>query len=199
MTRTARARAAVAVVVTGLVLALAGCNDDSKSGPDTTSSPTTGGSPSATASTSPSADATPTIAPAAGPLLTMPNATINAPKGWKKLPDLVRTNTEANPRQGAGAVRLSALPIVGPELPLDEQAKAGLGFNGKLKRVGDVEIDGVTFYHLVGSLRSYTIMDIYGVDHDGYQTGIEFEFDKAMPKAERQQTMAEGLASFAWR
>jgi hypothetical protein len=200
MSRSIRARAVAAAAAASLVLALAGCNgDDPKAEPDPTPSSSSTASPSTTAEASPTGDASPTVAPATGPLLKMPNATINAPQGYKPRPGLVSTNTEANPPEGVGAVRLSALPTVGPELPLDVQAKNAVGVgDGKLKRLPDVEIAGVTFYHLAGSLRSYSNIDVYGVDHDGYQTGIQFEFMKDVPDAERQQTIAEGLASFVW-
>jgi hypothetical protein len=130
----------------------------------------------------------------------MPHATINAPKGWKQLKDFLDFGTEANPPTGTGAVRLTELEFPGPQISVDLQAKSALQSRlGDMKREPDVEIAGVTFYHLSGTPNEFSHLDAFGVLNDGFQTGIDFEFEKKVPEAERQKIIAESLASFTWR
>jgi hypothetical protein len=199
VSRPSRSRAYAAATVAGLVLALAGCSDDPEPGAEET--------PSATATpTEDSSEATPTeeasasVTPATGVLLDMPHATINAPKGWKQLKDFLDFGTEANPPTGTGAVRLTQLEFPGPEISVDLQAKAALqGRLGDMKREPDVEIAGLTFYHLSGKPNKDSHLDTFGVLNDGYQTGIDFEFENKVPEAVRQRIIDESLATFTWR
>jgi len=199
VSRPVRRRIAVATAVLGLTLALVGCNDDDPQA-DPTKDPTTSTSPSESATTDPSESSSPTVPAATGPLLKMPNATINAPQGYKKLPGLVDFTTEANPGDGTyGAVRLSALEYEGPTLPLEEQAKAVQAVQPKeMKRQPNVEIAGVEFWHFAGKT-GFSHVDKYGVRYDFYDTTVEFEFVDGVPASEREQVIAEGLASFTWR
>lgn len=195
-------RLATAAALAGLVLVLAGCNDSDPQADPTTgpSSSSSSSSPSGSATTDPSESSSPTVPAATGPLLKMPNATINAPKGYKKLPDLVDFATEANPGDGTyGAVRLNALEYEGPTLPLELQAKAVLKVSPKeMKRQDNVEIAGVEFWHLRGNT-NFSHVDKYGVRDNGYDTTIEFEFLKEVPAATQEKVIAESLASFTWR
>jgi hypothetical protein len=130
----------------------------------------------------------------------MPHATMNAPKGWKKLDDFLEFGTEANPPTGLGAVRLTQLEFPGPQISIDLQAKAALQARlGDMKRQPDVEIAGLTFYHLSGTPNKDSHLDTFGVLNDGFQTGIDFEFENKVPAAERQKIIEESLASFTWR
>jgi hypothetical protein len=188
-----RACAAAALAV----LALTGCTDDSSS-PSATSSSAADDSTEATPTEEPSASVT----PATGILLKMPHATINAPAGWLQLPDLMGFATEANPpTKDPGAIRLTQLEFPGPEISIDLQAKSALKSRlGDMKREPDVEIAGVTFYHLSGTPSGTdSRLDAYGVLHDGYQTGIDFELVHSVPDAEREKIIAESLATFTWR
>lgn len=201
MSRPVRRRIAAVTAVLGLALALVGCNGDDDPKADPTKGSSTSTSPSDSTSSEPSEPSTPDVAPATGVLLKMPNATMNAPKGYKKLADFADFMTEANPGDGTfGAVRLSSLEYEGPTLPLDEQAKAVLSVQPKaMKRQPDVEIAGVPFYHLAGKATSVSHLDQYGVRYEGYDTTIYFEFQNDVPESEREQVIAEGLASFTWR
>ncbi|GAA4730839.1 hypothetical protein GCM10023350_12680 [Nocardioides endophyticus] len=196
----ARSRAYAAVAAAGLVLALVGCSDDDpKAGAEETPSATA--SPTADSSEpSPTEEASASVTPATGVLLDMPHATINAPKGWKQLEDFLDFGTEANPPTGTGAVRLTQLEFPGPEISVDLQAKAALqGRLGDMKREPDVEIAGLTFYHLSGTPNKDSHLDTFGVLNDGFQTGIDFEFENKVPEAERQKIIDESLATFTWR
>lgn len=189
-----RVRACAAAALAAL--ALAGCTDDS-SAPSATSSPAGDESAEATPTEEPSA----TVTPAAGVLLKMPHATINAPAGWKQLPDFLAFGTEANPpTREPGAIRLTQLEYPGPQIPLALQARAALKARiGDMKREPDVEIAGVTFFHISGTPNADSHLDAYGVLHDGYQTGVDFEFVNSVPEAEREKIIEESLATFTWR
>ena len=199
LSRSFRYRSCAAVAAAGLVLALAGCSDDDPK-PGTDEGPST--SPSAASSeATPTEDPSPTAAAATGVLLKKQHATINAPEGWQKLPDLLEFATEANPPTGKGAVRLTQLEFPGGEVPIDQQAEAALQSRlGDMKREADVDLDGVTFWHISGTPRKTdSHLDAYGVITDGFQTTLDFEFENSVPEAERQQIIDESLATFAWR
>ena len=69
-----------------------------------------------------------------------------------------------------------------------------------MKREPDVDLAGVTFWHISGTPRKTdSHLDAYGVITDGFQTTLDFEFENSVPEAERQQTIDESLATFAWR
>jgi hypothetical protein len=202
VSRSIRTRVIAAATLGGLVLALAGCTDDDpKPGAGKSPSASVSASPTAESSeASPTGDASPSVTPATGVLLDMPHATMNAPKGWKQLDDFLEFGTEANPPTGTGAVRLTQLEFPGPQISVDLQAKSALQSRlGDMKREPDVEIAGLTFYHLSGTPNENSHLDAFGVLNDGYQTGIDFEFENKVPEAERQKIIDESLASFTWR
>jgi hypothetical protein len=205
VSRPVHPRVTAAAVVAGLVLTLAGCADDDPE-PDSgkSASPSVSASgPSATASSaSPSEAATPTVPAATGPLLKMPNATINAPNGWTKSSHIADFITEANPPRGHTSLGLASLQYVGPTAPLDVLAKSAIktySEDRRLKRLPDVEIAGVPFYHVGGKPSSYNYIDHFGVRYQGYDTDVHFDFDKTVSAAEREKIIAESLASFTWR
>jgi hypothetical protein len=196
-------RTATAAALAGLVLALAGCSDDDPSADPDKSPPTsaTSSSPSGESSQAPTDDASPSATPATGILLEKQHASINAPEGWTQLPDLLEFATEANPPTGKGAVRLTQLEFPGPEVSVDLQAESALKSRlGDMKREPDVDLAGVTFWHISGTPRKTdSHLDAYGVITDGFQTTLDFEFENSVPEVERQQMIDESLASFAWR
>jgi hypothetical protein len=141
------------------------------------------------------------VEPATGPLLKMPNATINVPDGWKKDRALADIQASAASPDYADSVYLSAIESVGGALPLDQQMEAGRSTSSvkpKPKPMDPVEIDGVEWYHLTSD-GGGELTEIYGVDHDGYQTGITISFSSDTTPEEREETVAGVLASFSWR
>ena len=188
-----RPRAVAAIAALGLALTLAGCNDDDPgSDGGSTSSPT------ATTSDTASESASPSVTPASGPQLKLPHATMNAPKGFKATKDVVDFSTDATSPDYTSTVTLSALEYAGPTLPLDELVKAGLQTYDGYQRLDDQDIDGVAFYHLAGKRDTYTTEDVFAVRDNGYETTIRFALDRGMTPAEREQLIAESLASFSF-
>lgn len=202
MSRFDHSRTVAATAVAGLLLALTGCSgDDPGSKPEpspSASSETASEAASESASASPTEEASPTIAPATGPLLKLEGAQMNAPAGWKPLPDIVEFATEANPPTGIGAARLNSLAFPGT-VPLDDMATSALKGSDKGKRQPDVEIAGEEFYHLAGKISDFRYYEEFGTVANGYQVIISFDLQPEMPAAERQQLIAESLASFAWQ
>ena len=192
-----RPRAVVAIAALGLVLGLTGCNSDSSGGSDPTtsaSSDSSGTDPSETTSDS----ASPSVAPATGPVLEMPSASINAPKGYQATKDIVDFSTDATSPDYTSSITLTALEYAGPTLPLDLLVKAVKKNYKGYKRLPDQELDGVTFYHLSGLRDEYTTEDVFSVRDSGYETTIRFTLDRQMSPAEREQLIAESLASFSF-
>jgi hypothetical protein len=205
VSRPVHQRVIAAAAVIGLLLTLVGCTDDD-SEPDSGKSPSASTSASAPSespsSASPSADATPTAPAATGPQLKMPNATINAPKGWAQERNVGDFLTVARPPQGFTALTLGSLEYVGPTGALGALAQAAIktySEEGQLKRLPDVEIAGVTFFHVAGKPRSDNYVDHFGARYEGYDTDVQFDFDKTFTAAERERIVAESLASFTWR
>ncbi|WP_028642992.1 hypothetical protein [Nocardioides sp. URHA0020] len=204
MSRSAHPQLTAAAVAAGLVLTLAGCSDDDPKA-DPSSKPSLSASSSApSGSTSPTAtaEASPSVSPATGPLLKMPNATIKAPKDWIQASDLIDIATEANPPSASlSAVRLGSIEYTGPTIPLDLQAESAIDSyaeRGTLKRLPDVELDGVTLFHVAGSPRKGIHLDAYGVRQDGWDTDVQFRFDRAFTPAQRKEIIAQSLATFDW-
>lgn len=201
-TRRRTTTAALALASLALCAGLSGCGDDDPGG-----SPEEGRSApdsSSSGSADPGDDASASVSAATGPLLKMPNATMSAPTGWEQLPDFADFSTEANPPGALGAARLSALelPAAAVELSTALQVQAALDSEAderKPRRRPDVEIAGEAFYHLAGPVNDRLYTDSYGSMARGYQTTIDFEFEKSVSPAERERLVAASLATFTWR
>jgi len=194
-------RATVAAALASLSLTLVSCGDDEDSGAGGQETPPA--SPSASASASPSETASSTVAPATGPVLTMPNAQLNAPDGWKKTRSIVDYQVAAASPDFSDGVFFAAveLPSGGSALSLEEQMQTALESatdKPKPEPMDPVTIDGVEWWHL-SSTGPDGGTDRYGVDHDGYETSITITFDGDDTAQEREDAVAGVLASFTWR
>jgi hypothetical protein len=205
VSRSVLARAAAATVATGLLLGLAACggSDDPASDPTPTPSASSGAasasaSPSESASTTDSAS--PTTTPATGVALEVEGIRMNAPAGWKHKRDIVRFNTSAVPPSGLGSVLLGALAFPGTPPSLDETATTSMESDGKgAKRQPDVVIGGEPFFHISMRSSKYVLTEQFGAITHGYDVSIVFDLPSTMSAAERQKTVDESIASFAWQ
>ena len=206
MARSLRSRTTAVSAAVLLLLASTGCNGGSEpeAGPTASASgPSESSSPSASTSESPSDEPTPsaTVAKATGPLMKLDGIQMNAPAGWKQLPDIVRFATESNPPSGIGAARIGSLEFPGDGGTLDSQAKvAGKSSTaGKTKRQPDVEIAGVPFFHFAGEIGDYRYYEEFGAISHGYQVTISFDLDPQLSTAEKRKIVDESVATFAWQ
>lgn len=189
----------VAGTVLGMALALTGCSGDSSdAGDEPSTSPSASSSTPTddTSSAAPTEDPSPTVTPASGPTLTMPNATMKAPDGWKRDKSIVDFQVSAHSPDYIGMLSLGALEYAGPTLPLDLQAKAIRSSFDGYERLPDQEIDGVMFLHYAGPKGKYETEDAFTVRDSGYETSIYLSLNKELKPAEREETVAAVLASF---
>ena len=128
-----------AAFLTGALLLTAGCSSDDP-GPLATPGSTTPDSPS----DSPAASESPTVAPATGPLLRRPSASMHAPAGWTREKQSFTVSVEASDPDSASQVHGDMEPVARPGL----HRPAGQGGRPELDRppaiVDPVEIDGVS-------------------------------------------------------
>ncbi len=198
-----RARTGVAATVATGVLALAltacGGDDPAARSEAPASPPSSSGTPSAAASEPPSES--PSVTPAAGPLLKMEVAEINAPTGWEHEEQLVPLEDGA--RKSGQRMSLTETPSFGSTL--EEIAKIQRkGFDDKLlKRLDDTEIDGVPVVHLLdpGPQGSYefTTEESFTAIHRDKVITILFQLDRDVPKVKRQQIVEQVLATVVWK
>ena len=127
----------------------AGCNGDGE--PDPPDESPSGGETTSSAP-SPSESPSSTVEAASGPEMVPEegSAAMRAPEGYALMPQSLNTAVSAEDPQARGFITLSVLPSA-REGDLDELAWIGMKrFDGKPTRLPDVEIQGVTFYHLAG-------------------------------------------------
>lgn len=198
-----RARTGVAATVAtcALALVLTACGDDDPSAG--TKPPASSGQPATSAPEPPTGSPTgsPTVTPAAGPLLKMEVAEVNAPTGWEHEDQLVLLEDGA--RKSGQRMSLTETPAFGSTL--EQIAKIQRqGFDDKmLKRLDDTEIDGVPVFHLLdpgphGSYEFTTEESFTAVYRDKVIT-VLFQLDRDVPKAERQRIVDEVLATVVWK
>ena len=199
--RSTRTRSMALAAVGVLLLALSGCDGDgSDAGPSPSPSPSSA-SPSGSATSSPSEEPSSTVAAATGPLLEIEDAVqMNAPAGWKQIDNIVRFKTEARAPEPGSAARLGALSFPGQPPPLDDFAKRAQSSEGAdVKRQPDVDIDGDLFFQLAGPVSSSRYTVSMGTVAHGYQVTISFDFSNDYSPEERDQLVAESLATFTWK
>jgi hypothetical protein len=140
------------------------------------------------------------VEPASGVLLDPGRgATIRAPQGFEREPDLIEFNKTAAEPGTFTQLGITILPSA-REGNLDELARLGAKhFQGKATRVEDVEIGGETFYHLTGKDEVGIYQDEFSVAVDHQIVSLTFMIDSATSsQKEREQIIDSVLASFAW-
>jgi len=192
-------RARHALPVAALVLFLtAGCNGDGEPDPPD-ESPSGGETTSSTPS--PTDSPSPTVEPASGPEMVPEEggAAMRAPEGYTLMPQSLNTAVSAEDPQARGFVTLSVLPSA-REGDLDELARIGMKrFDGKPTRLPDVEIQGVTFYHLAGENAVGLHQDHYAAAYENKLATLQFNFfSSEFSKQQRQEIIDSVLATFEW-
>lgn len=191
-----------------LVLLLSGCGggSDASEGPaDPTSS-----SPSDSAGDSAGSDATAgetpgasTVKPATGPLLKAKHATMNAPTGYRRQPDLVQFETSAAGTQlgSIDVVTLGEMPW-GNDENMDEAVRLTYktwADGPRPKRLADVDLDGVPAFHVAGPSGKYQALEEYGALYEGDLVYFTFALDNINSAAKRRAAIESSLATVRWR
>lgn len=86
------------------------------------------------------------------------------------------------------------------DLPLNEQVRISRDVGlwvGEVRRLADVTIDGVTFYHLMGHESGVPYVEEFGAVHAG--TAVRISFNQFSAARERKATVQSVLATFEWR
>ena len=213
MTRTRRH--AVWATLAAVVLAgTAGCGDDgpgkaegdptpgasAPSSPDESTSGSTSGSTSAPTSGS-SSPATPSLTPASGIQLTEASSTIRVPVGWAPTPEIVAYASGASDSRSRNSVDLVDSGDISGNAPLDLQAETALHHlpeGAKGSRLPDVQLDGVTAFHI-----HYTVpgdrseYDTITTVRKGRNVGLDFILERKNA-ASNPDLIASVLATFTW-
>lgn len=208
MARRARPIGRGAATITGLglaaVLLLAGCGDksDPSGDPGPSGSGSASESSSASASGSPSASASAAADAATGPVLEVPEATVNAPTGWKRMKALVKFQQDSRDPGGAGVVSIGSLPAdVGPSL--SKLAKSSIDYGGYArdpKFGGIVTVAGVPCYKIAGMIDGSSYYEEYGAIHGGGEVSISFELRVAkLDATQRRELIDSSLATVRWK
>jgi hypothetical protein len=192
-------RPRLALPVAALVLVLtAGCNGNGDASPPDESA---GGDATTSSTPSPSESPSPTVEPASGPEMVPDEggARMRAPKAYTLMPRSLNTAVSAEDPQARGFITLSVLPSA-REGDLDELARIGMKrFDGKPTRLPDVEIQGVTFYHLAGENAVGLHQDHYSAAYENKLATLQFNFFASeFSTPQRQKIIDSVLATFAW-
>lgn len=86
------------------------------------------------------------------------------------------------------------------DLPLNEQVRVSREVGlwvGEVRRLPDVTIDGVTFYHLMGHGAGVPFVEEFGAIHGG--TAVRIGFNQFSAARQRKATLQSVLATFEWR
>ncbi|WP_248583099.1 hypothetical protein [Nocardioides sp. InS609-2] len=198
-----RARTGVAATIAAFTLAqvLTGCGDDdpaARTQPSESPS-TSSGSPSAAASEPPTE--APSVTPAAGPVLKMDVAEVNAPTGWEHEEQLVPLEDGA--RKSGQRMSLSETPSFGSTVEKIAKIQSKGYGDEKLKRLDDTEIAGIPVFHLVDpgprGYYKFTTQESFTAVYRDKVIRVLFQLDRDVSEEKRQRLVAEVLASLVWK
>lgn len=190
-----------------LVLLLGGCGGGSDASEEpadpASSSGTAGEAAGSDASTGETPSSTSTVEPATGPLLKAEHATMNAPTGFRRQPDMVPFETSAggSHRGSVDVVTLGEMPW-GNDENMDEAVRLTIktwADGPRPKRLEDVEIAGRPAFHVAGPSGKYTALEEYGVLYEGDLVYFTFSLDDINSEAYRRAAVESSLATVRWR
>lgn len=195
-----RARSVSAAVV-ALAAVAAGCTGDPGDGPSPTpSTAPSSPSPSSTASDPGGGETStaPEPTPADGPLVEADAYAFRVPRGYRVDGD-VSFSVNADDPETLSSIHLGALSGA-PDQSLDDLVRRSrqiVLWSGRPRRLPDVVIDGVAFYHLVGRQDPVAGVEEFGTVHDG--SDVRLSFALRLPPAQRRDVIDSVLATFTWR
>jgi hypothetical protein len=189
---------AYAVALAAAATLLAGCGDDDPPKADP-STPTA-------SSSSPSASASPSVEPATGKQLVSKSFTIRVPEGWRadngQSGGLLTTRYAGDEKPDGTLVAFlstsdgSALADQSLAKLAKEKARSS-EFQQAPEILGDVDVAGVTMYHLAGKTSANTYAINLGTIHDDDLVEIHIE-SSLMSQEELEQTFDSILATWEW-
>lgn len=195
--------AATAAALTAVLLLGTACgNDDASADPSPEpSSSTTASSPTPT--DEPTDEPTSTVAPATGPVLHLPQATVRVPKGWFLTPRIVPQQADAGSHKyGASSISLAQIKSYDTTLSADELADQWFEasfYPRDPKKLPLTELDGKEVYHLAGKVQPLLYYEEFGTQVNGRLVSIAFMFSPAVSKEEGQEIIESTLATFTWK
>ncbi|WP_243056844.1 hypothetical protein [Nocardioides sp. SR21] len=203
MLKTAASAAALAAV---LLLGTACGNDDASADPSpepTSSSATSSPTPTDEPTSEPTEDPTSTVAPATGPALNLPQATVRVPKGWYLTPRVVPEQADAgNDDYSFSSISLAQIDSFNTSTSADELADQWLEANiypRDPKKLPLTELDGKEVYHLAGKVQPLLYLEEFGTQQNGKLVSIAFLFSPVATPEERQEIIDSTLATFRWK
>ena len=198
MRRTAVATALAAVLALGTA-----CSDGSD-GPEADPSPsatTSAPSPSDPTSEPPTDEPTTDVEPATGITLTLAHSTVNAPDGWKRSDDIVRTMVGAEDPESVTSVALGEIDAFGQTPDADALADIAIAageYPTEPKKLPATELDGVEVYHLAGKVQPLNYLEEFGAVVGDRIVTLTFEFSPAYSPEQRQEVVDSVTATFRW-
>lgn len=196
--------AATAAALTAVLLLGTACgNDDASADPSPgPSSSTTVESPTPTDEATD--EPTSTVAPATGPLMDIPLASVRAPEGWKILPKIVPGQVDVGNAKDYSFSTIGLSQIVSYDRSLTADQLADQWFDASFypldpKKQPLTEIDGVEFFHLAGKVQKRLYLEEFGTQADGKLVTLGFSFSPEVTPEERQEVIDSVLATFQWK
>lgn len=192
-------RLAAPVLVVLLPVGLAACGgDDPGPSPDPSSPGSTVGTPTG-ASGDPTSDPTSSVAPATGPRVVTSRFSFRAPEGFEKSPVAGEFLGSARDLLADDTVYFSILEDHRPA-SLDELRESYLRnapYEKPPRVLPDLEIDGVTVFHVAGPIDDRSYGEAFGALVDGAGVTIEFQIHSPAPR--RREIVDSTMATFRWR
>lgn len=184
----------IAGVVLALTLPVSACSIDPSGATSTTAARTYDtGSPSASHQ-EPFAD----VEGATGPVVTADAFRLRVPAGFT-VDHTVDLSIGAFDDDGPDMIFIGNRTDTA-DLPLSEQVRVSRDVGlwvGEVRRLPDVTIDGVTFYHLMGHGAGVPFVEEFGAVHGG--TAVRITFNLFSAARQRKATLQSVLATFEWR
>lgn len=165
--------------------------------------------PTSTATEAPSTEPTATesetasVAPATGPELEMPRASVRVPEGWEIQDQLVSAQTEAFDDDTASLITVSETEdFSGGQLTLEQMVDIWFQtspYDMRPKALPATELDGVEVYHLAGKTDRLSYLEEFGADRGDRIVALTFELSTELSPQEREEIVDSVVATFRWK